>query len=70
MPKLMKPITFGCESGFKEVFYDSEDPGNESKRQAGNIFCYLGRITDEDKKNNETEKKCMSMKAGECWKYK
>ncbi|MFN8577734.1 MAG: hypothetical protein U0354_12830 [Candidatus Sericytochromatia bacterium] len=68
MPILMKPVTFGCDNGFQEYYFDSESPDDNSKNRSGNIFCYLGRLTDEDKKSPECLKKCMSMKAGECWK--
>lgn len=68
MAKLMKPMTFGCENGFQEFYYDSESPTDNARQEAGNAFCYLGRLTNEDKKNVECLKKCMSMQAGQCWK--
>ncbi len=68
MPKLMKPITFGCDNGFQETYYDSEAPIDEKNHQAGAVYCYLGRLTDEEKKNRDCLKKCLSMKPGECWK--
>lgn len=68
MPKLMKPITFGCENGFQEVYYESESPSDDSKLEAGAVYCYLGRLTDADKQNKDSLKKCLSMKPGECWK--
>jgi hypothetical protein len=68
MKKLMKPITFGCDNGFQEVFYNLENPTDNSKQEAGNVFCYLSKLTDEEKKDPEVLKKCLSMKSGQCWK--
>lgn len=70
MPKLMKPVTFGCENGFQELYYDVEDPTNKSKIQAGKVYCYLDLLKDSEKKDTEILKKCMSMKSGQCWKRK
>jgi len=68
MPKLMRPITFGCENGFQEVYYEIDNPVDDSKQESGKIFCYLSRLNDEDKANAENLKKCLSMKPGQCWK--
>ena len=64
----MKPITFGCDNGFQEVFYDVDSPADDTKQKAGQVFCYLGRLNDADKKDDSTLSKCLSMKAGQCWK--
>jgi len=68
MNKLMKPITFGCENGFQEVFYDINDPNNVDKYETRNVFCYLNLLSDEDKKNNDVIKRCWSTPAKQCWK--
>ncbi|MFN8673127.1 MAG: hypothetical protein U0457_13740 [Candidatus Sericytochromatia bacterium] len=65
MPKIMKPVTFGCENGFQEVFFDSDNPSEE---QGGNVYCYLSRLSEEDKKDSSCVSKCAGMKASECWK--
>lgn len=68
MPKMMKPITFGCGNGFQEVFYDMEAPIDRESNHPGNAFCYLARLSDAEKKDDECLKKCVSMEAGKCWK--
>ena len=68
MPKLMKPITFGCEQGFKEFFYDADEPTNEAKQETGMVYCYKSMLTDSDKKNSEAIGKCLGMKPDQCWK--
>lgn len=68
MQKLMRPITFGCDNGFQEIFYDLQNPADNAAQEAGNVFCYLSRLTEEEKSNTEVLKKCMSMKSGQCWK--
>jgi len=67
MNKLMKPITFGCENGFEEVFYDINDPNNEDKYESRNVFCYLNLLSDEEKKNKNILKKCLYAPK-KCWK--
>ena len=64
----MKPITFGCENGFQEVYYEIDSPTDDTRYESGQVYCYLSRLTDEDKKNRESLKKCLSMKPGDCWK--
>ena len=66
--KLMKPLTFGCENGFQEVYFELENPIDNTKQEPGKIFCYLSRLNDEDKADIGNLKKCLSMKPGQCWK--
>lgn len=68
MNKLMKPITFGCENGFEEVFYDVNDPNNIDKYETRNVFCYLNLLSDEEKKDKEVIKKCLDTPSKQCWK--
>ena len=68
MPKLMKPSTFGCGDGFQEVYYESDNPTDKSKYEAGKVFCYLSRLDESDSSNVESIRKCRAMKLGECWK--
>ena len=64
----MRPVTFGCGNGFKELFYDVESPLDESRHIEGNAFCYLDRLSEDEKKDDACIKKCMGMSKNACWK--
>lgn len=68
MPKLMKPITLGCDNGFQEYFYDTDNLEDKEKHEKGNVHCYLNLLDDTERKNQGVVQKCMGMKSGECWK--
>jgi len=68
MPKLMKPVTFGCDNGFQEVYYESLDPTDSSKHEPGKVYCYLGRLEETEKSERTIIKKCMATPSGQCWK--